>query len=450
VTAVLLRDELVGLIQTWSSVPLSLDDDTSLIASGLLDSLALFNLILWIEQKTGRNIEPTSVNLVAEWDSITRILQYIQNSTVIGQSPTAVPSSPAAASYDGQTTQRDYRVVRYTQDHKHAVADFQKGLWSRNPSRNLQYLEWKYEQNPYANEGRIYLAFYNDLIVGMRGFYGSRWEAGVPARQMPVLVADDLLAAEHHRNRGLVTQVMQAAFEDLRDSGARFVLNLSGGPLTVLNSLAMGWKSFGRARPMNRRPVRFVPTRIQRLFRKERPLFSRFDRAGIGETQSRPDAMARLIQRIGHDGRLRHVRDRSYFDWRFRNPFREYRFLYAGDEELDGYLVLKREKHAQDVSIVDLEAINGGVRAGLLKAAVTAAAFRDLSIWTSTADAQLLEQLAALKFERPDSGPAALGQPFLIRMIDLDPPDAEWRLEDGRQLLEARNWDIRRLYSMEG
>ena len=448
-TAVLLRDELVGLIRTWSSAPLSLDDDTSLIASGLLDSLALFNLILWVEEKTGRSIEPTSVNPVAEWDSIPKILQYVQDSTMIRQSRVAAPS-PAAASHDRQVTQREYRVVRYTPEHKHAVAAFQTGLWSRNPSRNLQYLEWKYEQNPYAIEGRIYLAFHNDLLVGMRGFYGSRWEAGVPARQMPVLVADDLLLGERHRNRGLVTQIMQAAFEDLRGSGARFVLNLSGGPLTVLNSLAMGWKSFARARPMNRRSVRLVPTRVKRLFDKERSPFTRFDRAGIGETQPRTEAMARLIQRIGYDGRLRHVRDRSYFDWRFLNPSREYRFLYAGDEELDGYLVLKREKRAQEVSIVDLEAVNGRVRAGLLKAAVTAGAFRDLAIWTSTADTQMLEQLAALRFERPDSQPAALGQPFLIRMIDLDAPETEWRLEDGRQLLEAGNWDIRMLYSMAG
>ena len=106
--------------------------------------------------------------------------------------------------------------------------------------------------------------FDNDLLVGMRGFYGSRWEGGVPARQLPVLVADDLLVGEHHRDRGLVTQLMQAAFEDLRGSGARFVLNLSGGPLTVLNSLAMGWRSIGSARPMNRRAVRFGPTRLRR------------------------------------------------------------------------------------------------------------------------------------------------------------------------------------------
>jgi hypothetical protein len=35
-------------------------------------------------------------------------------------------------------------------------------------------------------------------------------------------------------------------------------------------------------------------------------------------------------------------------------------------------------------------------------------------------------------------------------MIDLNPPEEEWRLEDGRQLLEAGNWDIRMLYSMAG
>jgi hypothetical protein len=287
----------------------------------------------------------------------------------------------------------------------------------------------------------------------MRGFYGSRWEGGVPARQMPVLVADDFLVGAHHRNRGLVTHIMQAAFEDLRDSGLPFVLNLSGGTLTVLNSLAMGWKRIGAPRAMHRRSVGFVRS-LQRLLSEEQSLFTQFDRAAIGETQSRPEAMVRLIQRIGHDGRLRHVRDRSYFDWRFRNPFREYRFLYAGGEELDGYLVLKRPvdcfEPAQGVSIVDLEAINGRVRVELLKAAVTAGAFRDMTIWTSTADEHVVEQLAALKFEPSDSRPGAPGPTLLVRMTDPDLPESEWRSADGRQLLEHSNWDIRLLYSMWG
>ena len=127
----------------------------------------------------------------------------------------------------------------------------------------------------------------------MRGFYGSAWEAGTPTRQMPVLIADDLLVREDHRNRGLVTQIMQAAFEDLRDSASSFVFNLSGHTLTVLNSLAMGWKSIGSLHPMHRRSNRFF-----------HPLRRRLSRTGT-TAEPRPGAMARLVQRIGHDGRLR-------------------------------------------------------------------------------------------------------------------------------------------------
>jgi len=423
-TRAFLRDELMDLVKTWASVPPSIDETTSLIASGLLDSLALFNLILWIEQKTGRSIEPTSVNVAAEWDSITSILQYIQKSTQIPQLNASAHSTAAAAHYR-PVPQSEYRIVRYTPDHKHAVAEFQTGLWGPNPSVNMRYLEWKYEQNPYANEGRIYLAFYNDLLVGMRGFYGSRWEAGVPARQIPVLVADDLLVTEDHRNRGLVTQIMQAAFEDLRDSSSQFVLNLSGSRLTVLNSLAMGWKSIGTLRRMQRRSVGLFSA-LERRWSAEPSSFTRFDRAAKTETQPRPDAMARLIQRVGHDGRLRHVRDQSYFSWRFHNPCREYRFLYAGDAELDGYLVLKRSvdcfESAHGVSIVDLEAVSGSVKATLLKAAVTAGAFLDLTIWAATDDHQTLAQLGALEFERSDSEPAAINPRFWSgRLISIFP-----------------------------
>ena len=96
--------------------------------------------------------------------------------------------------------------------------------------------------------------------------------------------------------------------------------------------------------------------------------------------------MARLIQRMPHDGRLRHVRDHSYIEWRFRNPFREYRFLYAGDPELDGYLVLKRSidchEPSRGVSVVDLEAINGSTQAALLKTAVQSF---DALLWNESA-----------------------------------------------------------------
>jgi DNA-binding response OmpR family regulator len=43
-----------------------------------------------------------------------------------------------------------------------------------------RYLEWKYEENPYTKEPVIYLAFQGSKLVGMRGFYQSKWELGSP------------------------------------------------------------------------------------------------------------------------------------------------------------------------------------------------------------------------------------------------------------------------------
>jgi acyl carrier protein len=56
---------------------LELEDDTSLIQSGLLDSSALFNLALWIENHTNLPIDPASFDLPREWDTIDGILYFI-------------------------------------------------------------------------------------------------------------------------------------------------------------------------------------------------------------------------------------------------------------------------------------------------------------------------------------------------------------------------------------
>ena len=52
--------------------------DTSLITSGLLDSLALVNLAVWIEQEIGIPMDATTFNLLEEWDTIGDILIFIE------------------------------------------------------------------------------------------------------------------------------------------------------------------------------------------------------------------------------------------------------------------------------------------------------------------------------------------------------------------------------------
>jgi acyl carrier protein/GNAT superfamily N-acetyltransferase len=469
-----LRDELIECIKDWGCVlPSEIDDNSSLITSGLLDSLALFNLTLWIETKTGHRLDPTSLNVANEWDSITNILRFIRSADGIPDqrevqvSPPSMPSIPKA----------DYRVVRYSPVYKDTVAEFQKGLWSPDRGLNLRYLEWKFEQNPYAQEARIYLAFYRDSLVGMRGFYPSRWEWGDPAQQVPILVADDLLVREDHRNQGLVTKIMKAAFDDLRGANSEFLFNLSGSKLTVLNSIAMGWRSIGTLRPMERRSCgpRFfsaLKERLDRLPYLNQLLsdtsngfsFSRLDRMAVAphakngveveiSSEPRADAMARLIRRLDYDGRLRHVRDEPYFNWRFQNPLHEYRFLYVGGKELDGYLVLKRRLDRPDpcpqVSIVDIEGISIHIQQALLKTAVAPGGFSELIIWTATVSEKILVTLRDLGFRLLDEELVAGLPCFLVRPINDDQLGKDWRLKDLR-LLDPFNWDIRMLYSMVG
>jgi hypothetical protein len=473
-----LRDELLAQFERWGIDPPSARDG-SLIASGLFDSLALFNLVLWMEAKTGRAIDPTAVDIAKEWNSVANILSYLRRAP-------AAPASAAAERARGASSPlppSGYRIVKYDPSFKHAVARFQTGLWSPDPELNLRYLEWKHEKNPYSAGPEIYLAFHNEELVGMRGFYASRWEAGVPARRWPALVADDLLVREDHRNRGLVTRIMQTAYAGLRDSESRFLFNLSGGRLTVLGSLTMGWRSIGMLKPLGRRTrganfrrdLRFHLNRAPYVWRytnsgplysaAERRPFERLDRsvgpfatkAGSAveiDVRPRPKAMAALIDRIGHDGRVRHVRDESYFDWRFRNPLCEYRFLYLGKDILEGYLVLKRKIGGPGpfprVNIVDLEAINGAAQAALLEAAVDAGAFAELVIWSATASDQLVRLLGAKGFAPIDQEMTAFGCPcILVRPTKDECLDEDWRLGDTR-LLDPVNWDMRMLFSMTG
>ena len=475
-----LRDELLALIKGWEiDLPTDLGDESPLIASGLFDSLALFNLILWIEAKTGRTIDPTSVDIAREWASVADVLRYLHPTSAAPESGGAPRSRTATR----PLAQAGYQIVRYDPSFKYTVAQFQTGLWSTSTELNLRYLEWKHESNPYADEPNIYLAFHNDALVGMRGFYASRWETGVPARQWPVLVADDLLIREDHRNRGLVTRIMNAAYADLRDSKSEYLFNLSGGRFAVLGSLTLGWRSIGMLKPMGhrrravklRRALRSHLNRVPYFWRhaesrllysvtEQRP-FEQLDRAAAQfitkagpaveiDTCPKPKAMAALIKRIGHDGRVRHVRDERYLHWRFRNPLCEYRFLYVGSDALDGYLALKRSTAQPGwfprVSIVDLEAINGDVLEALLEVAVDAGAFAELVTWTATASDQLVKRLEAFGFSPVDQELAAFGCPcFLVRTVKDKSLDEDWRLGDTR-LLDLANWDIRMLFSMAG
>jgi Acetyltransferase (GNAT) domain len=127
-----------------------------------------------------------------------------------------------------KTVSAGYEIVKYSPAHKPLVAELQKQMWSSDGDLNARYLEWKYEQNLRAGGASIYLALHGDRLVGMRGFHPARLEAGNPSRAFPVLIAGDAVIAPGHRDRSLVTRIMNMAQADLADRDARFLRSAGG------------------------------------------------------------------------------------------------------------------------------------------------------------------------------------------------------------------------------
>lgn len=73
-----LRDKLVAVVDA-SEVKLdqALTDDTSLIRSGAIDSLALFNIAVFVDKEVPHHVDITAYDLAKEWDSINDILNFI-------------------------------------------------------------------------------------------------------------------------------------------------------------------------------------------------------------------------------------------------------------------------------------------------------------------------------------------------------------------------------------
>jgi len=295
--------------------------------------------------------------------------------------------------------------------------------------------------------------------------------------------ADDHVVVEDQRRSGVAAMLMRRVLEDAPERGYDFLVSLSAGVVTALASLAAGWKRVGAMDQVARSLEPGVVTRWSDLVvqQSERlkwlsrrfawghtsaAAFDRLDRVGgerdvgTGGTitvspSPRVEAMAALIARLGHDGRIRHLRDAAYLTWRYRHPLHEYRFLFherAGI--LDGYIVLRRFRPDStprvQADIVDWEAVEEPVAAALFDRAIRWGAFPMLRSWTATLPEGRVQFLAESGFVPVELDRRARGVPgVLVMALDAGDPATQWML-NGRPLLDLAQWDVRQIYSMQG
>jgi acyl carrier protein len=73
----------MALVESWDlALPPQWNGETSLVRSGVLDSLALYRLILWIEEQVGKPVDPTAIDLASELDTINDVVGFVQRNRV--------------------------------------------------------------------------------------------------------------------------------------------------------------------------------------------------------------------------------------------------------------------------------------------------------------------------------------------------------------------------------
>ncbi len=73
------HDELIAAFATWS--PALVDNvarDTPLLTSGRLDSMAVFQLLMWVEARVGHTLDVTTIDMPARWNSVNDIIAFVE------------------------------------------------------------------------------------------------------------------------------------------------------------------------------------------------------------------------------------------------------------------------------------------------------------------------------------------------------------------------------------
>ena len=84
------REELIDFIEHCGLQGLGeITGETALITSGLLDSLALFNLVTWVEERIGMPLDLTTLDLTAQWGTVDELAQFVET-----RAGTGAPATP--------------------------------------------------------------------------------------------------------------------------------------------------------------------------------------------------------------------------------------------------------------------------------------------------------------------------------------------------------------------
>ena len=367
-----------------------------------------------------------------------------------------------------------YAITRYRPELRPGLLALRRHLFPGDETRNASYFKWKHEDNPYSDGPVAYVALDGGEVVGARAFQGARWCLGTRGGTADWLVACDLIVHPAHRGKRLFHQVMGYALADLADRGHGCIVNWSANPVNYGASLRSGWRlilpyATWRLETPRVRRARRLAERLGRLplaWRAGRVVRRLASHQGFGALESAwsrrpsaeplrlepeplPDAMGELVEAVGSP-LIQHVRDATYYRWRFRNPRSDYRFVFWKESRLEGFLVLQAAQgsRAADLRVVDWEASRPEILEAMLSRLARDGGYDSLALWTATLPAAVTQALRGMGFGPQEESRGAPGyRPGLIAIGPGGTDLETTRAVDAPPLRDPVRWGFRMAFS---
>lgn len=198
------------------------------------------------------------------------------------------------------------------------------------------WFDWKYVADPYTDHVSIVVATHGGTVVGAKGAMAFELTAGGDREPFPALQPCDTMVHPDHRRQGLYSRMTELMTDHYADRETDLLFNFPNRS-TLAGSLKHGWETVSRVpthyRVQNagafldagRGLGRLVDVAASVNLRARSALAGPLpDDVTVDAYRTPPVATLADIAAREPPDRLHAHRDETFYDWRLRNPARDY------------------------------------------------------------------------------------------------------------------------------
>lgn len=218
---------------------------------------------------------------------------------------------------------------------------------------SLAFWKWRFVNNPFGR-GMINLLFDGDKLIGHYAVIPM--DVQVQGKLLKAVFSMTTMTHADYGGQGIFTYLAEETYRLCHQRGYQFVYGLPNRNSYSGFTRKLGWRGLGRMAALERK----LPTgaRTGSIARAIKPI-EHFD-----------DKVNSLWDKVKQDYTVIIPRTREFLNWRFvQNPDVGYaKFVFANNEELSGYVVLKVysapdgvKGHIVDMLTIESEEVVGGL-----------------------------------------------------------------------------------------